>query len=87
MSIIAWIVIGGLAGLIASALLRERDNVLTYVVIGIIGAFLGGYLFAHFGHARMTGFNLYSLGVAVAGSLVLILLLRVIRGGRGSLAR
>jgi len=82
MSIIAWVVIGGLAGWIASAILREREGCLMYIILGIVGAFVGGFLFSAIGKAPMTGFNLYSLFVAVVGSLVLIAIVRAVRGRR-----
>jgi len=82
MSIIAWVVIGGLAGWIASAILREREGCIMYIVLGIVGAFLGGFLFSALGHAPMTGLNLYSLFVAVVGSLILIAIVRAVRGRR-----
>jgi uncharacterized membrane protein YeaQ/YmgE (transglycosylase-associated protein family) len=82
MSIIAWVVIGGLAGWIASAILREREGCLMYVILGIVGAFIGGFLFSALGKAPMTGFNLYSLFVAVVGSLILIAIVRAVRGRR-----
>ena len=82
MSIIAWVVIGGLAGWIASAILREREGCLMYVILGIVGAFIGGFVFSALGKAPMTGFNLYSLFVAVVGSLILIAIVRAVRGKR-----
>jgi len=82
MSIIAWIVIGGLAGWIASAILREREGLLMYVVLGMVGALVGGSLFSALGHAPRTGFNLYSLSVAVVGSLILLVVVRAVRGRR-----
>ena len=82
MGIIAWIVIGGLAGWIASAILHEREGLVMYVVIGIVGAFIGGFVFSAVGHAPVTGLNLYSLFVAVVGSLILIVVVRAVRGRR-----
>ena len=82
MSIIAWVVIGGLGGWIASAILREREGLLMYVVLGIVGAFIGGFAFSAVGGAPMTGFNPYSLFVAVVGSLILIAIVRAVRGRR-----
>lgn len=82
MSIIAWVVIGGLAGWIASAILREREGLLMYVVLGIVGGFIGGFAFSAVGRAPMTGFNLYSLFVAVVGSLILLVVARAVRTTR-----
>ena len=80
MGIIAWVVIGGLAGWIASAILHQREGLLMYVVLGIVGAFIGGFVFSAIGHAPMTGFNVYSLFVAVVGSLILLVVVRAVRG-------
>ena len=82
MSIIAWVVIGGLAGWIASAILREREGCLMYIILGIVGALVGGSLFSALGHAPRTGLNLYSLFVAVVGSLIVIAIVRAVRGKR-----
>ena len=82
MSIVAWVVIGGLAGWIASVILREREGCVMYVILGIAGAFIGGFLFSALGKAPMTGLNLYSLFVAVVGSLILIVIVRAVRGRR-----
>ena len=69
MSLIAWIVLG----LIASKLVnRTGEGVVLDIVLGIVGAVVGGWLFNTFGMAGVTGFNLYSLLVAVVGASVLL---------------
>ncbi len=80
MSLLAWIVLGGLAGWIATALLRERRGCLMNVVLGVLGAVLGGLIFSVMGEVPVTGLNLWSLCVAVVGSLVLLILARLARG-------
>jgi uncharacterized membrane protein YeaQ/YmgE (transglycosylase-associated protein family) len=80
MSLLAWIVLGGVAGWIASALLKEHRGCLMNVIIGILGAILGGVIFSLIGGVPVTGFNLWSLFVAVIGSLVLLALVRAVRG-------
>ncbi len=82
MGIIAWIIIGALAGWIASVILHEREGLLMNIVIGIVGAFIGGYVFSALGHAPVTGFNAYSLFVAVVGSLILLVIVRAVRSRR-----
>lgn len=74
MSILAWIIIGGLAGWIASLIIRRGSNqgVLLDIVLGIIGAIVGGFLMNLLGQPGVTGFNVYSLLVAVLGAVVLI---------------
>jgi len=79
MSILGWIILGGLAGWIASALTGSRDGCLMNIVIGIVGALVGGFAFSLLGGAGVTGFNLWSLLVAVVGAVTLILVVRGLR--------
>jgi uncharacterized membrane protein YeaQ/YmgE (transglycosylase-associated protein family) len=81
MGIIAWIILGGVAGWLASILTgTDQDmGVGLNIVVGIIGAFVGGLLFSLVGGSGVTGFNLWSLLVAVAGGAVLLLLLKAFR--------
>ncbi len=75
MSILAWIVLGLAAGFIGSRIVDKRgEGLLLDIVLGIVGALVGGFLFNTFGAAGVTGFNLYSLLVAVAGAVVVLLL-------------
>lgn len=82
MSLLAWIVLGGLAGWIASALLKEHRGCLMNVIIGVLGALLGGVIFSLIANAPVfvTGVNLWSILVSVVGALVLLGLARAIRG-------
>lgn len=81
MSILAWIVLGIVAGFIGSKLVNKTGSGLVMdLVLGVVGAVVGGWLFAQFGSAGITGFNLYSLFVAVVGAvLVLVIYHLVIR--------
>ncbi len=80
MSIIGWIVLGLIAGFIASKLVNKRgEGFLGDVVLGIIGAVVGGFLFSAFGGAGVTGFNLYSLMVAVIGAVVVLVIFHAVR--------
>lgn len=79
MNILGWIILGGLAGWIASLLMGARDSLLMYIVIGIVGAFIGGFIFASLGGAGVTGFNLWSMFVAVVGAAILIAIMRAFR--------
>lgn len=81
MGILAWIVLGGIAGWLASILTGKnaRMGLLANIVVGIIGAFLGGFIFSFLGGRGVTGFNPYSLLVAVVGSVVLIWIVKAIR--------
>ena len=73
MSFIAWIILGLIAGFIASKIVNKAgEGFLLDIVLGIVGAVLGGWLFRTFGMPGVTGFNLYSLAVAVAGAIVFL---------------
>lgn len=74
MSFIAWIVLGLIAGFIASKIVNKAgEGFLLDVILGIVGAVLGGWLFQTLGMPGVTGFNLYSLLVAIAGAVVFLL--------------
>ncbi|HZN64822.1 MAG TPA: GlsB/YeaQ/YmgE family stress response membrane protein [Tepidisphaeraceae bacterium] len=78
--VIQWIVLGLLAGFIASKLINKRgEGVVMDVVLGIIGAVIGGWMFRSLGAAGATGFNLWSLMVAVVGAVVLLFIGRAVR--------
>lgn len=74
MEILVWIIFGGLAGWIGSLIAGTdaSQGLFLNIVVGIIGAFVGGMIFNFFGEAGVTGFNFYSLMVAVIGSIVFI---------------
>lgn len=73
MSFIAWLILGLIAGFIASRIVNKQgEGLLLDLVIGVVGAELGGWLFRLFGMSGVTGFNLYSLLVAVIGAVVLL---------------
>lgn len=73
MSFIAWIILGLVAGFIASKLVNKSgEGVLLDIVLGIIGAVVGGYLFQTFGAVGVTGLNIYSILVAVVGAIVVL---------------
>jgi uncharacterized membrane protein YeaQ/YmgE (transglycosylase-associated protein family) len=73
---IGWIILGGLAGWIASLLMEERRGCLANIIVGILGGVIGGLLFSLIGGAGITGLNLWSLFVAVVGSILFVLILR-----------
>ncbi len=79
MSIIFWIIIGGLAGWIAEKVTKSSHGLLTNIVVGIIGAFIGGWLFGILGVATQAGF-IGSLITAVVGAVILLFALKAIRG-------
>ena len=83
MSIIGWLVLGLIAGFIASKIVNKTgQGVVLDIVLGIIGAFVGGFLFSFFGAAPVTGFNIYSMIVAVVGAIVVLFVYHAIVGRR-----
>ena len=80
MSIIAWIVLGLIAGFIASKIVdRHGQGVMLDIVLGVVGAVIGGWLFSTFGGAPVTGLNIYSILVAIVGAVVLLLIVNAFR--------
>lgn len=86
MSIIAWIVLGLIAGFIGSKIINKRgEGMIRDILLGIIGAVVGGWVFHVFGMSGVTGLNIYSLIVAVIGAVVVLLIYHAIAGSkRGS---
>jgi uncharacterized membrane protein YeaQ/YmgE (transglycosylase-associated protein family) len=80
MSIVAWIVLGLVAGFIGSKLVNKKgEGLVLDIGLGIVGAIIGGWLFSVFGMSGVTGLNLYSLIVAVIGAIVFLLVYHAIR--------
>jgi len=80
MSIISWIVLGLIAGFIGSKLVNKTgEGLILDVVLGIVGAVIGGWLFSLFGMHGVTGLNIYSLIVAIVGAVVFLLVYHAIR--------
>jgi len=83
MSFLAWIVLGLVAGYIGSKLVNRRgEGILLDILLGVVGAFAGGWLFRMFGASGVRGLDLYSLLVAVIGSVVLLVLYHALRRRR-----
>lgn len=81
MNILLWIILGALAGWIASLIMKTntQQGTLVDIVVGIVGAFLGGIIFQTFGAAGVTGFNIWSLFVAIVGAVVLLAIVKAVR--------
>ena len=81
MNIILWIIFGALAGWIASLVMKTnaQQGFLMDVVIGIAGAFIGGFIMSAIGGAGVTGFNIGSLLVAILGAIVLLFIVKTLR--------
>lgn len=80
--IITWIVVGGLAGWVASMITKTNASmgVVGNIIAGIIGAFVGGFLVGLIGGSGFTGFNIWSFVVALIGAVVVLLIWRAITG-------
>jgi uncharacterized membrane protein YeaQ/YmgE (transglycosylase-associated protein family) len=80
MSILAWIVLGLVAGFLGSKIVNKSgEGLILDILLGIVGAVLGGWLFNRFGASGVTGLNLYSLLVAVIGSVLFLVVYHAIR--------
>jgi uncharacterized membrane protein YeaQ/YmgE (transglycosylase-associated protein family) len=84
MDFLVWIVFGALAGWIASIIMKKNKQMgaIANIVVGIVGAFIGGYIMDFFGVEVEAGFNFTSLLVAILGAIVLLYLIGLLRGGR-----
>ncbi len=83
MGIIAWIVLGLIAGFIASKIVRHHgQGVMIDIVLGVVGALVGGFLFQLVGGSGVTGFNAWSLLVSVGGAVVVLLIWNAVSGHR-----
>ena len=80
MSILAWIILGLIAGFVASKIVNKAgEGILLDIVLGVVGAVVGGFIFRFFGASGVSGLNLYSLVVAVIGSVVFLLIYHAVR--------
>ena len=83
MSVIAWIILGLIAGFIASKLVnRTGGSLVLDLLLGVVGAFVGGFLFTRFGAAGVTGLNIYSILVAIVGAVVVLFIYHALVGRR-----
>jgi uncharacterized membrane protein YeaQ/YmgE (transglycosylase-associated protein family) len=74
MGILSWIVLGGIAGWLASIITKRNDRMgcITNIIAGVVGAAVGGWVFSLFGGTGVTGFNLPSLLVALVGAVIVL---------------
>lgn len=82
MGFLAWIILGALAGWIASMIMKTdaEQGAIANIIVGIIGAVLGGFIMQLFGASGVSGFNLYSFLVAIGGAVVLLAIYRAVTG-------
>ena len=86
MSIIAWIIIGGLAGWVANMIMKSDGGLVRNIITGIIGALIGGFVMNFFGFDGITGLNIWTFVVALLGSVILIAIIDLLAGNKGSKA-
>ena len=80
MSIIGWIILGLIAGFIASKIVNKQgEGFFLDIILGIVGALVGGWLFELIGKTGVTGFNLYSMFVAIIGAIVVLVVYHAVR--------
>ena len=80
MSILGWLILGLISGFIASKIVNKQgEGVVLDIVLGIVGAMVGGWLFAQFGETGVTGFNLSSMVVAIIGAIIVLVVYHAVR--------
>ena len=85
MSIIGWLILGLIAGFVASKVVNKTgEGLVTDIVLGVVGAVVGGFLFSLIGAAPVTGFNIYSMFVAIVGAIVVLLIYHAITKQRAA---
>lgn len=85
MSIIGWLILGLIAGFIASKIVNKAgEGFVLDIVLGVVGAVVGGFLFSLIGAAPVTGLNIYSMIVAVIGAIVVLIIYHAITGSRAT---
>lgn len=77
MSWLGWIVLGALSGWIAKAIMKEEGGLLKNIILGVIGAVVGGGIVQMLGGSDVNGFNIYSFVVAVLGAMLVIYVVRL----------
>jgi uncharacterized membrane protein YeaQ/YmgE (transglycosylase-associated protein family) len=86
MSIIGWIILGLISGFIASKIVNNTgQGIILDIVLGIVGAVVGGWIFAQFGYGGVDGFNIWSMFVSVIGAIIVLWIYHLITGQRRTL--
>jgi len=83
MGLLAWVVVGLIAGWLASKAMPSSMGIIGDTIVGMIGALVGGFLFEALGSSGATGVNIWSVFVAFVGAVVLLFLIRMVNGRRG----
>mgnify|MGYP000201886267 CR=1 FL=1 len=80
MGFLSWLIVGGIAGWLAGLVVPTGLGIIGNIVVGIIGGFVGGFLFRAIGEVGMTGFSIWSVFVAFIGAVVLLYVIRLLKG-------
>jgi uncharacterized membrane protein YeaQ/YmgE (transglycosylase-associated protein family) len=86
MGIISWIILGGLAGWVASIIMKKNASmgIFANIIVGVLGAFIGGFIMNLIGGWEISGFNVESFLVALLGAVVLLAIVNLFKKGRAS---
>lgn len=82
MGILLWIIFGGIVGWLASYIMKSSNGLIMNIILGIIGALVGGFIMSFFGFSGVSGFNIWSFIVALIGAIVVIWIGRLLAGSR-----
>lgn len=83
MSILAWLILGLISGFIASKIVNNSgQGIVVDIILGVIGAFVGGFVFNLFGGLGVTGFNIYSMFVSVVGAVLVLVIFHAVSNRR-----
>jgi uncharacterized membrane protein YeaQ/YmgE (transglycosylase-associated protein family) len=80
MGILSWIILGAIAGWLASKVMKTdaQQGIIANILVGVLGAGVGGFVFSIFGGVSVTGLNLYSIMVALVGSVILLYIYKIV---------
>lgn len=87
MGLVAWIVVGAIAGFLANQVMGSGDGLLKMIILGVIGALLGGFVAMSLRLGAVDGINIESIVIATIGAIAVVFLARAVTGRRGSLTR
>lgn len=79
-NVLIWIVLGGVSGWVASIIMKTEQGLVADIIVGIIGALVGGWVFNQFGEAGVSGLNWWSFLVAIVGAMIVLLIYRLVTG-------
>ncbi len=82
MSIIAWIILGAIAGFVANQIMGTSEGVIGTIILGIVGALVGGFLASALFAVDVTGLNVSSIVIAVVGAVIVVAIYRALAGRR-----